>query len=486
MELLINQVSFSLPIKSFLIDYSVSQKRELPIVKEFVIRFLFSTEGCSQSRIANFFGFNDSEMQAVLNDLDEEGLVVWEGESVILSQYAVGKFENVSGNFEPRFFEIQDTAESISFDLLLYKILYKNFTAFKKSELSIDIPLKNYSGIIDNVESSFSEQFSLFQEKIHDVDLYENPIELYKINNITAQYDQIVPINVDFYVDSTDSDNIIMKYTSEVVDDWDNEKQLFGPIDDAIVSSVTLDNSDFEKYLKYSNDTFLSSLTEGGQIYIDEILNYCEDESNRWDSQKNYMMIGNLYTDQNIDFIKSILKKLIEKDDEGVPKKVLLPGALWFASFEGKSWGKTDGFSRIVEVINNVFDKRNKRAGLVLCTPCDTEEEAYNIKNTYKRTGAKLQSCDSIFGSDNTEILIIPGLLAITLYHFSTDDCRDLTIPVGHVTTDKDKIKSITKNIEKWSKASKFHEYFEGNTAYKDHVSFNVVDPVLNYYKKKK
>ena len=177
---------------------------------------------------------------------------------------------------------------------------------------------------------------------------------------------------------------------------------------------------------------------------------------------------------------------MIEKDDEGVPKKVLLPGALWFASFEGKSWGKTDGFSRIVEVINNVFDKRNKRAGLVLCTPCDTEEEAYNIKNTYKRTGAKLQSCDSIFGSDNTEILIIPGLLAITLYHFSTDDCRDLTIPVGHVTTDKDKIKSITKNIEKWSKASKFHEYFEGNTAYKDHVSFNVVDPVLNYYKKKK
>ena len=96
MELLINQVSFSLPIKSFLIDYSVSQKRELPIVKEFVIRFLFSTEGCSQSSIANFFGFNDSEMQAVLNDLDEEGLVVWEGESVILSQYAVGKFENVS------------------------------------------------------------------------------------------------------------------------------------------------------------------------------------------------------------------------------------------------------------------------------------------------------------------------------------------------------------------------------------------------------
>ena len=251
MELLINQVSFSLPIKSFLIDYSVSQKRELPIVKEFVIRFLFSTEGCSQSSIANFFGFNDSEMQAVLNDLDEEGLVVWEGESVILSQYAVGKFENVSGNFEPRFFEIQDTAESINFDLLLYKILYKNFTAFKKSELSIDIPLKSYSDVIDNVESSFSEQFSLFQEKIHEVDLYENPIELYKINNITSQYDQIVPINVDFYVNSADSDNIIMKYSSEVVDDWDNEKQLFSAIDDAIVSGTILDNSDFEKYLKF-------------------------------------------------------------------------------------------------------------------------------------------------------------------------------------------------------------------------------------------
>ncbi len=92
--------------------------------------------------------------------------------------------------------------------------------------------------------------------------------------------------NVDFYVNSADSDNIIMKYSSEVVDDWDNEKQLFSAIDDAIVSDTILDNSDFEKYLKYSNDTFLSSLTEDGQIYIDEILNYCEDESNRWNSQK--------------------------------------------------------------------------------------------------------------------------------------------------------------------------------------------------------
>jgi hypothetical protein len=175
----------------------------------------------------------------------------------------------------------------------------------------------------------------------------------------------------------------------------------------------------------------------------------------------------------------------LDKDDEGVSKKVLLPGALWFASFEGKSWGKTDGFSKIVEVINNVFDGRNKKAGLVLCTPCSDNEEAYNIQNIYKRSGVKLQSCDAIFDSDNIEILIIPGLLAITLYHFSTDDCRNLTIPIGHLTTDKNKIKNIAKNIKEWSKTPIFHEFFERSSTHEDPVLPNIVDPVLDYYRKK-
>lgn len=485
MEFLINQVSFSLPVKSFLIDYSVSQRRELPVVKEFVIRFLYSTEGCSQSQIADFFGFNDSEIHAVISNLDEEGLIAWNGDNIILSEYTVSKFENISGSLQPRFFEVQDVIESVNFDLVLYKVLYRDFMTFERSNLSLDIPLKNYNNVIDCVESAFAEQFSLFQEKNHDVDLYENPIELYKINSVTSQYDHIIPINIDFYVDSKNSDNVSMRYSSKVVDDWDSDKNLFDSIDQAISGNEKVNNIDFEQYLERLDDPFLPSLVDNGSIYIDDILQHYETEGNRWQSQKNHMIVGNLYTDNTLDIIDNFLKNEMSEDDNSYKKK-LLPGALWFTTPNNKSWGKYNRFSDLVKVINNIFDGRNKNAKLTLCTPCNSHDEAYSIGRMYEQTGIRLQGCNSVFDSQNIEILVIPEILVISLYHFVTNDLRNLTVPVGYITTDKDKVKKVTQKLNRWLTNSKFNSYFDQYNKRQNASSLSTVDSVLGFYKKKK
>ena len=122
-KILINQASFSLPARSFNIDFAVMEKRQLPIVKEFVVRFIYSLEKCRPEVISSFFGFKSSEMIDVIEDLDTEGLIAWKDEEVELTTYALERFDNVKGSKIPRFFQITDKDAKIIFDLFLLLLL---------------------------------------------------------------------------------------------------------------------------------------------------------------------------------------------------------------------------------------------------------------------------------------------------------------------------------------------------------------------------
>ena len=108
MEFVINEVTYSLPCRSFVIDYAVSEKRKLAVVKEFTIRLLYSLKGITPEKIASYFGFTVDETQVVLASLQEERLIKWDDGSVELTTYAYDRFEEVNGKAEPRFFEVED------------------------------------------------------------------------------------------------------------------------------------------------------------------------------------------------------------------------------------------------------------------------------------------------------------------------------------------------------------------------------------------
>ncbi|MDN3436442.1 hypothetical protein QMA03_18905 [Pseudoalteromonas sp. APC 3356] len=123
MEFVINEVTYSLPCRSFVIDYAVSEKRKLAVVKEFTIRLLYSLKGITPEKIASYFGFTADETQVVLASLQEERLIKWDDGSVELTTYAYDRFEEVNGKAEPRFFEVEDKIDSVTFDLLSYKLV---------------------------------------------------------------------------------------------------------------------------------------------------------------------------------------------------------------------------------------------------------------------------------------------------------------------------------------------------------------------------
>jgi len=492
-KILINQASFSLPARSFNIDFAVMEKRQLPIVKEFVVRFIYSLEKCRPEVISSFFGFKSSEMIDVIEDLDTEGLIAWKDEEVELTTYALERFDNVKGSKIPRFFQITDKDAKIIFDLFLFKILPKAIES-KNISLSIDVPMpdKSNSKLIENIKTAFDNQFTNYQESIN-VDAYDGSIDsLYKINSIQDDFDLIIPLDINYYID-TETQYIINKYDLDLIHEWDSERKLFNTIDDVLVRKTPKEQdigNDTSTYLTNTLDPFYVDIytgndkNDGYQVTLDELLNYYTQGTKKTDLKDYQMIVGNLYTKDNIQIIQKIITQIVGKN-----KEKLLPGALWFTNLDNKTWGRTSSLINIVSIINKIFDKRNKNAALVINTFAPNEDETFKLSKIFDSSNAKFQSCSNIFGSNQIEILLIPDVLVAASFHFEVMELRELTVPIGFITSDKDKIEEITKKIRKWSLESNtnFSPHFEKKGALVGETLFiKTVAPVLEFYEDKK
>ena len=487
MEIIINQVSFSLPCKAFIVDYSVSEKRQLPVVKEFIVRLLFYVEACKPTLLSDFFGFNIDELQYVLNDLAEEKLIEWTNEeAVVLTKYAQEKFIEIDGKLVPILSEIKDEIKSVLFDLYSFKILYSSFKLKTRNPLGIDIPLSDgsHSNIKEKVKSAFGEQFSLYQEKVQGIDIYKNCPELYKINHITTNYDAIFPIEISYSIHKDNPKNIILKYNHEVIDEWDKQHILFKSMDEALLGEEC--HGDYVKelsnYTGLTNDPFITRYWKSdNNIDIESLINNYTMEHNIWDSKSTRMLIGNIYTKNN----SSIIMKMIsqKRKDEDIDSKITNNGAIWIVEPENKTWGKSNKFLSFVSEINELFDRRKKSTGIAMVIPCASKQEAWELESYSFATDKKikLQGVNEVFVSENIEVFYIPNVILVALFHYQLEDDRKLTLPIGFTTTDSSKMIKINSEIKKWINSERIvNTFFEPNHKdKKNSVLSTIIEPTI-------
>jgi len=488
MKKLINEVTFSLPCRNFSIHYSVTEKRQLPVVKEFVVRLIYEVGSSHPEAIANYFGFNSHEIKEVLEDLLEEGLIDWEEDKVILSEYALENFTEVDGNSVPRFFEIADKQDEVFFDLFFFKFLNNGIRKISDKFTSIDIPLPSasYENIYSQVKSAFHSQFMHYQEQIKKIDiLSEESLELYKINHIEGSRDQLIPIPVNYYFNAS-TESISVEYGLEELAEWDKDKSLFDIIDNTIEDPSFNDSltSDCIQYIGNIRDPYFINVINSNENYSNFEVPFkaMQEHYSKNNSMKKgqQMIMGNLYTKDN----REILNKMIKKASK--VSKNYANGALLFANIDEKTWGKTSSLRLLVEIVGQTF--RDSQGRLVINTLCKSNDrdEIFNLKKSYNKSNVELHSCGNIFESSQIELLIIPDILVASLFHYKIKDNRELSIPVGFASTNIEAIERITKEAKKWSEQSKskFQEkdLFESN-AYSIRNKF--VLPILDYYDEK-
>lgn len=76
----VNTFGFNVPCRRFLITVNVTRDRRMPLVDEFYLRVLKLCERAPVRRLGAYFGFSQSEMDVVTNDLAARSLIELDGD----------------------------------------------------------------------------------------------------------------------------------------------------------------------------------------------------------------------------------------------------------------------------------------------------------------------------------------------------------------------------------------------------------------------
>ena len=184
-----------------------------------------------------FFGFTTPELLAVVADLEEENLIAWRDEEIELTGYAHECFERVGEKNMPRFFDISDEVDRVSFDLLDYRLIADRVAAKPNpANVELRLPKESFEGTADKARAAFDEKFSDFLEKIKKVDVFNEHRELYKINSVSPDDDRMLPIKVECILESAESTEPVFAYADDWLNEWDDERKIIGAISRDLVA----------------------------------------------------------------------------------------------------------------------------------------------------------------------------------------------------------------------------------------------------------
>lgn len=447
-------------MKSFFMDYTVTKKRELPVVKEFVIRLIYSLSSTTIDIIQSYFGLTNKEILAIIDDLLEEHLIEWEEDKVKLTYYAMSKFTEEDGTIRPTFFEVTDETSPVDFELYSFRILSSDVRCSGSPDFSISLNLPDecYRHLSTKAQKAFDANFNLFRKLVLKEDVFSERKELHKINQVSERYDATLPLEVEYFINTDSPNNLRMEYVSKTVDDWDENKSFFSIIDSTIKVDIMKDQQvSFNNYLEASNDRLIIKYWDDSArtLNIKALVNHYELGFTKL-TDDTFMLIGNFYTENN----RKILYDRIESIFKDKPEN---SGLIWLTNSESKTWGKTTDLNKLINELYELFDKRKRTSKVVLGMTCNSFQEAITLRNNFwKLSNVELIDLPAQYGGEDAEFLIIPGVMVASLFHFKLNDKRGVSLPVGYVSFDKKMISEVSKNLLNWIRLQpKYNDYFE-------------------------
>ena len=480
MKISLNTISFGLPAKSFFIDYTVSQKRQLPVVKEFVVRLIHTLSEITVDTIQEYFGFTDREMLAVIDDLIEESLIEWseDKEKIKLSNYASSQFVEIDGQMIPRFFEVTEKSDTVHFEMHGFKMLPNTVKKGGANDLCISLPLPSdcYKNLSVKAQNAFDLNFQQFREFVKEENIFSERQELYKINQVAHKYDALIPVDVNYYVDTSSPLELKTEYESAAIDEWDSSKSLFTVMDEAVTRTSTPNEAkNFASYLSFSQDPIISRYWDDSStsLNIPTLLDHFEKGETHYGNDTQ-LIIGNIYSEFNSEGLLSKLKEKLNNENNS-------SGLVWFTHSDSATWGRNNSINTLITQILKLFDRRKSTSKAVMVMQCSSKQEAFELNKRYRTLDAHLLDCTSRLGGESTEVLLIPNIMVVCLHHAIFDSTRNISLPVGYVSFDERLISTITNSALTWSASETvFNHYFEKrHTEKSDTVLNKIFSPIL-------
>lgn len=126
-----------LPSRQFLVHHKVAEVGEVSLTTEFLLRLLYSVDGLAEQDVAQFFGFNATEMAFVVNEAESRAYVTREAGQIWLTEAGYALFKDGE---RPQILEVQKRTEKIGFDLIsLAPCDRENLSEFERALPELEI-----------------------------------------------------------------------------------------------------------------------------------------------------------------------------------------------------------------------------------------------------------------------------------------------------------------------------------------------------------
>lgn len=434
-----NQIDFIIKAPVFRIVFSYMDDKGVAFVREYLLRLLKLTP-LKPEQIARYFGFNQHETEVALADLEQNKWISWQDDgSIVLSKEGEHLFDSNNESNSPKIPTLKEFSDEYRMELLDNNFFHKKDSdTLYQNAIELSVEPKILSECKEIARKSFQNRFlHLIEENIVD----KKGISLYKIDVIEQKNWCYFRFTQAFE---------ILPTTGEAKEQCDIA-QLFhqNNIQQAITEKINSLHADNWRELCSSmaeiGDEDSGNILSNGQLDFSQFLKILE----KYEQKKGLYFLGQIYHHEQI-FEK--IKKITDKLDKQSSYK-----CYWLAPSD-IYWGKQ---RKIHDKIQSLIDQlKQKNYDFRLYLPLPPEKNKHE-KQEWQREFKDLSDKKILYGfregflNGNTEILFLENQFAVVCYHAQLS-AYPVTLPIGFMTTKKEKVKHIQNLVEKYLSSIKY------------------------------
>lgn len=449
-RLFVNRIDFAAPCKSFNIYCSVTEEERLPVVTEFVLRLIRTTESVTSLQLQNFFGFTPDETIAVIDSLIAQKLIAWgeDDESLVLTEYAASKFDE-SSDLVPRFTKVEPWSVKVDFDLVSFSFVSGAKSADPGNAIVLPVRDEFLARSNDLAAKTFSSKFFEYVDKNRKAK--NSKIDLYKISSVKTAGSYFHKFSVDIFTDPRDSAQISREVREPNRSDLADHVDIILATTDALEAEKNGANyGHFVEYVSAIEDPVLAKYLGDDSFLFEKYLMEVVLYKHAGYHPGTVPVFGPLYNEGNISsFTKKLdhaIRKVYKRNHSILPHLA----ATWIAP-SITTWGRNSSVFSAQDKIDRVINKYNAGEGskVKFLFHADDHQREWEIVNRLKSHVRSAFSHRSSLYGGSLEIILVPGVIASTVFHYVPTDRPYLSFPVGYITTNARKVQEISSLIER-------------------------------------
>lgn len=445
-----HEVDFLLPVHRFDIRFSYVTKKGLPFVREFVLR-LVHISPMEPVDIATYFGFSQREVDEAIVDLVEKGeLEFSERGQVELTPKSREYFVGLGST--PLVSSLMESGGVFAFELASFNCVGRKRTNEKRtSGLWLNVPNETVANSEQIAKKNFQKKFHKIQDRGYwERKSYEGDSgrpSIYTMESVRKLGQEPLRLTTYLYIDSEGVP--VERDDFEALDDSSVVQEL---VTDALASARKPVNF---KQIALAMDTLEDQKTR--TLFNDHSVDIAKisiaQQSGKINDGDWIPFLGPLYSKSNWELISEYLQVQLAtiKKAKGDPSDLL-----WIAPSDG-FWGQSLRTSACFSELVNGSENKGKNPTnlynpkLYLPVQDATDRRAISRwKQEFPCREKEVHGLVEGFLDGNVEVLILTGYLAVVCYHISWPEKFPASLPIGFITTDRNRVSLIEKLVKEY------------------------------------